>query len=91
MSQAKVDRYKDYKRNRKKIIQREKNKALAGKIAAWAVGIAVICAVAAGIGSAAVKSYQSYLAARPDYNRTSYVLSDLSGVLETETSAEATE
>lgn len=91
MSQAKVDKYKDYKRNRKKIIQREKNKALAGRIAAWAVGIAVICAVAVGIGSKAAESYQSYLAARPDYNRTSYVLSDLSGVLETETDTEVAE
>lgn len=91
MSQAKVDKYKDYKRNRKKIIQREKNKALAAKIAAWGVGIVVIGAAAVGIGAKAVESYQSYLAARPDYSRTSYVLSDLSGVLETETSTEAAE
>jgi hypothetical protein len=91
MSQAKVDQYKNYKKNRKKILQREKNKALAAKIAAWAVGIVIIGAIAVGIGSKAVSSYQSYLASRPDYSRTAYVLSDLSGVLETETDAEATE
>lgn len=91
MSQAKVDKYKDYKRNRKKIIQKEKNKALAAKIAAWAVCFAVIAAIVVGIGAQAVKSYQSYLASKPDYNRTAYVLSDLAGVLETETSTDETE
>jgi hypothetical protein len=91
MSQAKVDQYKNYKKNRKKILQREKNKALAGKIAAWAVGLAVLCAILAGIGSQALSSYKSYLASKPDYSRTAYVLSDLSGVLETETDVEEAE
>ncbi len=91
MSQAKVDKYKDYKKNKKKILQQEKRKALAGKIAAWAVSILVIGAVIVGIGAGVVDSYRAYLAARPDYSRTTYVLSDLAGVLETETSAEATE
>ena len=89
MSQAKVDKYKDYKKNRKKILQREKNKALAAKIAAYAIGAAVLVAVLVAAGSGIMSSYKSYLASKPDYNRTSYVLSDLSGVLETETEAAA--
>ncbi len=89
MSQAKVDKYKDYKKNRKKILQREKTKETAEKVAVFSVISAVLVAVLVWIGSSAISSYKSYLASKPNYDRTSYVLSDLSGVLETETETEA--
>lgn len=85
MSQAKVDKYKDYKKNKKKILKKQKRKDMAEKALAYGVGVALLAVVMAWIGSAAISQYQSYLASRPDYSRDEYVLSDLSGILETET------
>ena len=42
MSQAKVDRNKEQKANRKKIVAQEKRKHLVGVICGWAVAIALI-------------------------------------------------
>lgn len=42
MSQAKVERYKEEKRNRKKIMAQEKRKHIIGMIAGCLVGVAVI-------------------------------------------------
>lgn len=42
MSQAKVDRYKDQKANRKKIMAKEKAKRVAAKICAGVVAVAIV-------------------------------------------------
>lgn len=42
MSQAKVDRYKEEKRNRKEIIAKEKRKRTLNKIAGWLIALALI-------------------------------------------------
>lgn len=42
MSQAKVDRYKEEKANRKKIMAQEKRKHMLAVICGWAIAIAVI-------------------------------------------------
>lgn len=58
MSQAKVDRYKEEKKNRKKIMAKEKRMRIAG----YATG----CLVAAGIiGWAGYSGYSAYEANRP--------------------------
>lgn len=41
MSQAKVDRYKQEKANRKKIMAQEKRKHLAAVVCGWAVALAI--------------------------------------------------
>lgn len=42
MSQAKVDRYKEEKANRKKIMAQEKRKHIAAMICGWAVAIVIV-------------------------------------------------
>lgn len=42
MSQAKVDRYKKEKANRKKIMAREKAQRVAGTIAAWVIIVGIV-------------------------------------------------
>lgn len=42
MSQAKVDRYKKEKANRKKIIAQEKRKHLAAVVCGWIIAIAIV-------------------------------------------------
>ena len=39
MSQAKVDRYKEEKANRKKILAKEKRKRIAGTICGWLIAL----------------------------------------------------
>ena len=58
MSQAKVDRYKEEKKNRKKIMAKEKRMRIAGDVAG--------CLVAAGIiGWAGYSGYSAYEANKP--------------------------
>ena len=58
MSQAKVDRYKEEKKNRKKIMAKEKRMRIAGYVAG--------CLVAAGIvGWAGYSGYNAYEKSRP--------------------------
>lgn len=58
MSQAKVERYKEEKRNRKQIIAREKRQRAAGIAAACVVGAALV-------GWIGVSGYQAYQNSRP--------------------------
>lgn len=43
MSQAKVDRYKEQKTNRKKIMAQEKRKHIAAVVCGWIAAAAIVC------------------------------------------------
>ncbi len=58
MSQAKVDRYKEEKANRKKTLARNKIKHTCGIIAGWVILIAIV-------GWAGTSVYSYYEASRP--------------------------
>lgn len=58
MSQAKVERYKEEKANRKKIMAREKRKHIASVICGFAVAIAVV-------GWAGYSAYSAYEKSKP--------------------------
>lgn len=63
MSQAKVDRYKEEKKNRKKIMAKEKRMRIAGYVAGCLVAG---CLVAVGIiGWAGYSGYSAYEAGKP--------------------------
>lgn len=87
MSQAKVDKYKEYKKNRKENIAKQKRKDLIGKIAAWAVVAVFVLFIVGAVIYKQVDNYQKKLASMPNYQATSYVLPDLASVLEEETEA----
>ncbi len=84
MSQEKVDRYKEQKANRKEIIEKEKRRKKLGRVGMWAALVVVVAGLAASIGISARNSHQRYLDSLPDYNRTSVVISDYTGVTATE-------
>ena len=84
MSKEKVERYKQEKANRKEILAKEKKKKFWAKVAGWAALAVIIVGIGVAIGFSAHNSYKKYLASLPDYNRTSLVISDFSGVNETE-------
>ena len=58
MSQAKVDRYKEEKANRKQIIAKEKRQHIAAIICGWVVAIAIV-------GWAGYSGYRAYENSKP--------------------------
>ena len=58
MSQAKVDRYKEEKANRKQIMAKEKRQRMAAIICGWVVAIVII-------GWAGYSGYQAYENSKP--------------------------
>ena len=58
MSQAKVDRYKEEKANRKEIMKKEKRNRLIGRICGWAILLAIV-------GWAGVSAVTGYINNRP--------------------------
>ena len=58
MSQAKVDRYKEEKKNRKKIMAKEKRVRITGYIAGCVVAVAIV-------GWAGYSGYRAYEANKP--------------------------
>lgn len=81
MSQAKVDKYKESKMNRKEKAQKERQRQ---KMVRW-VTILVIALVAAGVIIAIAvtgrNEYQSYQDAQPNYTEdTSLIINDLTGI-----------
>lgn len=90
MSQEKVNKYKEYKKNRKEILAKEKRKQKIEKAAAYAV-IGVFCAgVVGAIGVTAWNQHKAALAARPNYKSESYIVGDMNGILADPTEEENT-
>ncbi len=73
MSQAKVDRYKEEKKNRAKIIKKEKRQLLAMKVGASAIAIAMV----AWVGVSVYNNFQaddSTVTEKPDYTVSTHAL-----------------
>lgn len=58
MSQAKVDRYKEEKANRKEIMKKEKRNRFIGKICGWVILLAIV-------SWAGVSAVNGYINSRP--------------------------
>ncbi len=99
MSQKKVDKYKDYKKNRRENIKKEKRKERLTMAAMWGAVVVFIACVGGAMGVSVYNSYQAKLAALPTYGSTSFILSDMVGIqnedtedqTETETESESEE
>lgn len=79
MSQAKVEKYKKEKANRKKVLAQNKSKRLAGRICAWVI----LAAVAGWAGYSGYRYYESKKPAETFYADLSPV-SDYLNALNTE-------
>ena len=88
MSQAKVDKYKEYKKNRTKILAKEKRTkkivSVAITIGITIAALALVFMIGFMINDRIQKSIAKY-----DYVAESYILSDLAGVMATEPATEA--
>lgn len=80
MSQAKVDKYKKEKANRKKILAKEKVQRIVGRICAWVILLAIV----GWAGVSGYSYYEDHKPAKTIYTDTSAV-SDYLSDLNTET------
>lgn len=89
MSQKKVDQYKEYKKNRKEILAKEKRKRLAGKITAWVILIAAAGGLTAAVGVSIHNSYKAKEAAKPNYAMTDFGIPDYASIRQADEEEEA--
>lgn len=80
MSREKVEKYREYKKNRKAHIAKEKRHELFGRVAAWAIIFVIVLIMAVGVGLSVRNHMRQEAAKRPDYKTTSFILTDYSGI-----------
>ncbi len=80
MSQKKVDQYKDYKKNRRENIKKEKRKERLTMAAMWGAVVVFIACVGGAMGVSIYNKYQAKQAALPTYGSTSFLLSDMANI-----------
>ena len=83
MSQAKVDKYKEYKKNRKEELEKEKKLKQRNALIWKLVGIVLALGLLVALGITAYNVIRERVQARPDYNREEMILEDVAGILET--------
>ena len=84
MSQKKVDEYKEFKKNRKANLEKErKAKKRAEQIWKW-VGIALAAALVVALAITGWNAVSNWKQAQPIYTREELVIGDIAGISETE-------
>lgn len=92
MSQQKVDKYKEFKKNRKEELEKErkakKRSALIWKI----VGLVCAAGLVVALAITGINAYSNWKQAQPIYTRDELIIGDIAGISETEeeTTAETT-
>jgi len=82
MSVEKVNKYKDKKYNRAE--DENKREKLMRKIMGWGAGMLLGGGLLLAIVLGGVGAYRSYIHGIPDYNRTQMVVTDMTGILDTQ-------
>jgi len=84
MSQAKVDQYKEFKKNRKEFLEKEK-KSKKVRLTLWKLaGLLAALALVVALGVTVFNVVKARIGARPDYAREQLVLDDVVGIFVTE-------
>ena len=84
-----MNEYKEYKKNKKQILAKQKKKKMLDKILVGVVCAVVVIGLVAALGVTFRNMYRDYVESLPDYQVSGYVLDDVSGILdEAETEAE---
>ena len=90
MSQEKVDRYKEYKKNRKENLEKEKKAAKRSSLI-WKIALGVLAlGLLVALGITVYNSISKRIQARPDYDRDHMIVGDVAGLYEETTTAEPT-
>lgn len=84
MSQAKVDKYKEFKKNRKEELEKER-KAKKRSAMIWKI-VGLVCAAGLVVALAVtgINAYSNWKQAQPIYTRDELIIGDIAGISETE-------
>lgn len=88
MSVEKVNKYKEEKKNRKEMVAKHKREQRRGSMIGGAIGLLLVAALVVMIALTGKNAYNNYKASQPDYNRDSYVVTDMTGILDDLTGVE---
>ena len=84
MSQAKVDKYKEFKKNRKEELEKER-KAKKRTTLIWkSVGLVLAAGLVVALAVTGWNAYDNWKQAQPIYTRDELIIGDIAGIAETE-------
>ena len=89
MSQQKVDKYKEFKKNRKEELEKERKSKKRSELIWKIVGLVLAAGLVVALAITGINSYSNWKQAQPIYTREELVIGDIAGISETE--AETTE
>lgn len=84
MSQKKVDEYKEFKKNRKENLEKERKARKRTQLIWRWIGIALAAALVCALVITGVNAYSNWKEAQPIYSREELVIGDIAGISETE-------
>ena len=95
MSQQKVDKYKEFKKNRKEELEKERKSKKRTETIWKVVGLVVAAGLVVALAITGINSFRNWKQAQPIYTRDELIIGDIAGISETEeettTAAESTE
>ncbi len=95
MSQQKVDKYKEFKKNRKEELEKERKSKKRTETIWKVVGLVVAAGLVVALAITGWNSFSNWKQAQPIYTRDELIIGDIAGISETEeettTAAESTE
>ena len=89
MSQQKVDKYKEFKKNRKEELEKERKSKKRTETIWKVVGLVVAAGLVVALAITGINSFRNWKQAQPIYTRDELIIGDIAGISETE--AETTE
>ena len=89
MSQQKVDKYKEFKKNRKEELEKERKSKKRSELIWKIVGLVLAAGLVVALAITGWNAYSNWKQAQPIYTREELVIGDIAGISETE--AETTE
>ena len=89
MSQQKVDKYKEFKKNRKEELEKERKSKKRSELIWKIVGLVLAAGLVVALAITGWNAYSNWKQAQPIYTREELIIGDIAGISETE--AETTE
>lgn len=89
MSQQKVDKYKEFKKNRKEELEKERKSKKRTELIWKIVGLVLAAGLVVALAITGINAWSNWKQAQPIYTRDELIIGDIAGISETE--AETTE
>ncbi|MBQ6293118.1 MAG: hypothetical protein IJK77_04530 [Lachnospiraceae bacterium] len=84
MSQQKVDKYKEFKKNRKEELEKERKAKKRTELIWKIVGLVLAAGLVVALAITGINAWSNWKQAQPVYTRDSLIIGDIAGISETE-------